>query len=1034
MPNHKYDLSKIYEATRDGLDILLHYYPKAGDVGRFINFKIREENNASARIFKPTDSDCYVIKDFGGKSYNPISLVCEEENLGFYDALVFLYKLFNIQGLTIQFSKATYKDKIADADANINNHTFDYKKELTDFELKNIGPFVTQQHCEDFKLHTVNKYSRIKQFKPGTRKFEQYGEKLVEQTTVSSESYPVYVFKHKDWQKIYKPLNEDARFRFSYAGTKPKNHIFGLDLVKKEIDRLAKKYEKDCSEAVKEKLSLPSKEKYKIDKVIIASGDRDGLNLYSLGYFVIWLNSETAKLPYDTYKFLKENIHNLYYCGDIDQVGFIETKQIAKQYTDIKIIRLPQWLKNYTYRGKGKKDVKDFVDILNDKLKNKNESFDYVSSSFKKLVDSALPYQFWFSKYDNKGNFKGWDIDNIAMIQFLEFNGFYKYADEFSKEDYEYIKFSNGTNIIQSVKKEDIEGFPEQYLKEIYAPKSLINFVIRSTHVKITKLKSLPVLETNIQTYGWDFQRFYFRNTIIKVSKDKIIKEKYDERNDFHVFENQILEKDIHFNPKKPPFKIEYDEETQKHTFTKIDENNDYFNFIINTCRIHWRKSHEEHFEDAITKIENEPHLTQKQKKLQIDKVVKDQTEYRVKNKFKITEEALPFICNEEQKQALLNRIFSNGYLLHQHKVMSRAWLVYAMDYRISENNDSNGGSGKSLVFHKMYKQLFKNIKTINGRDKEQIKDKFMLSDVTKFTSLICVEDADKSFPFEIVYNAVTDQISIRVMQKGYVDIPFEDASKFVITTNFALYEQGSSNRRVLFNIFSDYYHDVTDIDAEKYTPKNDFSTDFFSDTWSNEQYSKFYEYCFYSLQFYLNTETKIEAPNENVRKRNAMQKIGHYDGFFDWASLYFFPKDGNLDCYISKSDIYNHFKEKSGNNKMKAGPFKTKLKEYCKFAGFKFNPKGCKSLQADGRIIKSIDGDTYEFVYIKQSTVPLTNFWQVPKQLDSVYTQLDFSDPKPELETDEENQIKPKDEGFTAPDPNDSSFGYDDEDIVNDI
>ena len=52
--------------------------------------------------------------------------------------------------------------------------------------------------------------------------------------------------------------------------------------------------------------------------VIICSDDRDALNVASLGYYVIWLNSETATLTSDSYQEITKYCYELYNLPDID--------------------------------------------------------------------------------------------------------------------------------------------------------------------------------------------------------------------------------------------------------------------------------------------------------------------------------------------------------------------------------------------------------------------------------------------------------------------------------------------------------------------------------------------------------------------------------------------------------------------------------------------------------------------------------------------------------------------------------------------
>jgi len=103
-----------------------------------------------------------------------------------------------------------------------------------------------------------------------------------------------------------------------------------------------------------------------------------------------------------------------------------------------------------------------------------------------------------------------------------------------------------------------------------------------------------------------------------------------------------------------------------------------YFSYLINSSRIHWRKELETELEQ-VSEEEEEKYL--KDHKFCIDGS-------------RLTEEEI-----FEQKQHLINKIFSIGYLLHRYKSQARAWAVFAMDAVLGEEGESNGRSGKSFGY-----------------------------------------------------------------------------------------------------------------------------------------------------------------------------------------------------------------------------------------------------------------------------------------------------------------------------------------------
>ena len=88
----------IYAATRDGLDIILYYYPQAeGCVDNKKKFKRRpDEDDASACLKK--FQDCYKVTDFGdaGSAMSPIDICMHEENVRFPEAIALLASRYNV--------------------------------------------------------------------------------------------------------------------------------------------------------------------------------------------------------------------------------------------------------------------------------------------------------------------------------------------------------------------------------------------------------------------------------------------------------------------------------------------------------------------------------------------------------------------------------------------------------------------------------------------------------------------------------------------------------------------------------------------------------------------------------------------------------------------------------------------------------------------------------------------------------------------------------------------------------------------------
>lgn len=949
MSDFKFDKKYLLEQTNGGLDVITRLFPEAENNGRYEHFKLRDEKTASVCINKKSiGTETVTVHDFGsGESYNCFDLVMEQEGLSFGEACKWIAAEMGLGGLNVQFSRAELRFENATKDQQPGQYFFDYKEELNEFELDVLGPLVSNDDCEIFNLKSCNSFTQIKKYPADHAK---HPGKTMQIITTATEKYPIFVFDYGEWQKIYQPLNTDKKFRFRYAGTKPENHVFGLETLEDAFEiRKEGAYQNDKKDWViadESDFGDVVEKSIKFKWVVIAGGDRDGLNVSSFGYKTVWLNSETAKLDYDVYKRLKEIAENVCYVGDLDDTGIKETVKLAMDYIDIKIIWLPEWIKTKTYRGKPRKDVTDFAKLLGkDRAKRK----------FEALVNTSLPARFWTEKKDEKGRFKGYDFDNEACYRFLTYNGFFRYQEDYSKQDFSFIRVENG--IVERVKFHEVANFPGDWIRRKNKPISLLNYVHRTAQLTEKKLASIQRAEPDFKKSGIDFQRLFFKNEIWTVNKEGISKETY-KNNKYHVWKDNIIDHNVTI-AKTPNFTISKTEAGAWDIAIHNTEN-DFLNYLINTSRVHWRKCGNVPFEQEIKKLAR-LELTPQEKEKRTAEILARRKKYRDENRFNIKEDGLTPEEIAEQKLCLVNKIFAFGYLLHSEKVADKAWSVFAMDNKISDVGDSNGGSGKSVLFSVAITELIKSYKNINGGDPDLIKSQFLMDGVTRETDIVVFDDVDSHFPMRKVFNNVTGEFSVNPKFGKPYNLKYIESPKTVFTSNFGLFKaDGSTLRRLLFVPFSDYYHYKTDENFEEHKISDDYGGKTLFRSWDRAEYNNFFNAAAESLQFFLSCTEKIDPPMDNVKKRNSLQTMG--DAFKDWADAYL---GNSLDQNLSKLEAFTDFKASSGT-KWTANRFKKSIQEWCKYYGYIFNPDDLAG--KDGRIMeREMNGSTTEKIHIRK-------------------------------------------------------------------
>lgn len=936
----KIDKQVLYDGTNGGLDVIRRLYPECEKGNRFVHFKIRNEDTPSANVFKG-DKGIYLVNDHGSgdKPMNPIDLVMHKHGLSFIDACKWIAQEFNLNGFS-KFSKPGIEVKEADPDQKAGQYIFEYK-DFTEDELKVLGPLVTAKVAEKFNFKSCVQFIQVKQYQD----HERYGNKLMQIITRSTDQYPVFVIDEGSWQKVYQPLHQDKKYRFRYVGTKPKNHVFGLKQLQEAKDKVVP-YEGPKGIMIE-----------KLDEVIIASGDRDALNVASLDIPVVWQNSETAELSYDVYKVLSECALKVYYMGDIDQTGIQESMDLAKKYIDINIIWLPEWLKDYTYRGKAKKDFKDYVDHIYKPADPKR-----LERSFRSLRYQALPARFWKEVTDKDDKFLKYSLDLEALYRFYKYNGYYRFEEKHAKEDFSFVKVEKG--IVDRVLNHQLVEFPTLWLKKKQRPVSLVNFMHSTSKLGEKSLAKLEPVEIEFKDCSFDHQLLFFENQIWKVTKDGVTDHKYGELDNTFVWRDKILPHKVKVN-KEQVFKI-----TKRPNGTRdieiLRRDNLFFNYLINSSRVHWRVLGHKPFEERIAALRDE-----KSKQYEEDPAVvaektaailAEQEAYRVANHFNIAEKGLSADQIQEQKEHLINKIFAMGYLMHKQKSDDKPWCVFAMDDNkgAADLSESHGGSGKSLMLDKAIRAVLLNNQYKPGRDPELFKNKHLYEGITKHTDYVLFDDLNSHFPFQRTFSEITGDLSVNPKHGKQYELPFLDSPKFAMTSNFALYNPDPSmNRRLLYTVFSDYYHYKGKQDRTEHKPTTDLGKMLFTQ-FDQGEWSDYFNLAAEAISFFLTTNEKIDCPLDGVDRKNALLSAGPVA---QWADNYFADK---MNEQVLRTDAFDDYVRQKGGKKPSAQSFKKQLGSYCDAMGYTLNPVHALNDAAKPRNFHTINGISGEYLFIE--------------------------------------------------------------------
>lgn len=298
--------------------------------------------------------------------------------------------------------------------------------------------------------------------------------------------------------------------------------------------------------------------------------------------------------------------------------------------------------------------------------------------------------------------------------------------------------------------------------------------------------------------------------------------------------------------------------------------------------------------------------------------------------------------------------------MLHRYKSESRAWAPFLMDNVIGENDQCNGRSGKSFMLRAL--SHFTNWLKISGRNPKILENQFCFEQISKATDIVVVDDCDEYLPFRQFYDNITSEITINTKNVSAYNLPYADAPKFAFTTNYVPKDfDGSSRGRMIFVVFSDYYHQSTEENDynETRSIRDDFNKDLFGSAYTEAEWEADINFMLQCVRFYLSIATrqiKIEPKISNIIYRKYLRDMS--DNFRDWAEGYFAEDSEHLDTLIVREEAFKAYIEFSRANKTTMQRFSTQLNGFCYTCEWiaELNPKEFHN--SGGRIMKRVEVD----------------------------------------------------------------------------
>ena len=646
---------------------------------------------------------------------------------------------------------------------------------------------------------------------------------------------------------------------------------------------------------------------------------------------------------------------------------------IATKYSDIHYAMLPdafrirynqrwQWLYGCTPRS-----VRDYM-IAYRMTDEDNFKFDHDLRlplySRLRGAKNTDPFEIEYPRDPRSGKPKPatCKVSPTKVWLFMTARGYYRMIDPESTDlmgqyihlDRCFVEYIDAKSIIQAAKVLLLE-FIEQSWRHSDNEQRLMSDCANLIDKTFTE-KSAGGLQSMVIKFADAFdaktEYFYFRNVALKITPDAIVPVSYDKIN---FFIPALARKPYDFTMRifKTPFVITESQEyldrlniiNQKDAMRNEDGSPVFSTFEIGQMRADLE-------EWSQTYRWNVDWLGQREQDLwPILRVVRgcsnvlwEHEQEAVRNHHELT----------DTEQAIISSHFANmlsciGRLCYRSWDDMQTICPYLLEDNIQDEKQASGGSGKSVMVNLVVGTAV-NVLKVDMKEFLTVADaKFCLSDLLIYPGKFRVvhwEDKPKSFPMKYFYNKITSGMKVEKKFGDPVLFKMEDSPLNVITSNSPLTDDDDSTiGRFPLVSFSDRFARANPQKRKPARSPKDVMRNFrmepehLTDTDRNQTIYL----CALAVQFLMRYHTFAIAPQENVRRRQMVQKLTEsIVRYFEW----FFSRDDVFGVPVCTDDMFNEFMRdwadaSEGKSKeYSRATFKKKIYDYCENMSITCNPK----------------------------------------------------------------------------------------------
>lgn len=791
----------------------------------------------------------------------------------------------------------------------------------------------------------------------------------------STDAYPIFLFRYEGkqgwWARKYEPyfrdtIDKDGRHQPNYKftwwyenGRKPDGffqEIYGdADVMKALKTGVA-----ETSDPEGHPLALVERKKMIGDKsikvnenvfsrIVICSGPRDAINVYfHSDAHVVFPHSESVEISKSTIDRLFALAREVFVLYDIDRTGIRAMNRLALRYVDLKVIYLPSNLMTrYNPRtGKACKDAEEFFNFYPSVMRVDEElQYMTINHYFAVLMKTACRMRFWDVQYqskkdedENRFTVRKYTINFDNMCQFLSANGFYKYTDEAGITKFVHISNNIVDVVEESQALSEAKDIMKTYLRynSQYYSEDLSNAISTQKRIGRDSMSGIKQIELNFRSWGKDFDYFFFRNCAVRVTPDNIETVDYIDL-PFHVNRKAIMD-------------FDYYPETEQ--LFDIEENPDY-------------KAREE----LNNRRMEDKSLSKEQRRREDAEFIAYQRMYRYKlhfakemdkmpvciqwlydtSRIHWRKEALGMPLNDEEKQRqdmhFVSKVALMGYMLSRYRTDTMQKMGVVTDYSVADEGKNCGGTGKS--FFRSFFEMVRKVCYIPGQTLKKKENMAKNFDKFHYTvdSMCFIDDLRADMIGSEFYN-ITDNITVKTLYHDEITLPKESTPKIFVTMNKFPFDmsEGSTSRRVILAMQSDYYHDGDySGQTKKFTPQTKFGKDIILEATEEERNQAIFM-MLQSCQFYLGLQDSLIPPMEHEGQMRILYSAIKDQMFIDWANS-FFASEWHWKRPISIQEMVISLLEHRGepvslqNIKSMRNDMLEKMQAYCFNMQYTMNP-----------------------------------------------------------------------------------------------